>query len=526
MPFGVKDLLDVQGVPTTGGSKAFLERKPSADATAVRRLVEAGAVVLGKTNLHECAFGFTGENKHFGDTKNPWDTSRITGGSSSGSALAVALGICPFALGSDTGGSIRHPSALCGLTGLKPTYGRVSRTGGIPLSWTLDHIGPLTRTAAEAAVVLRAMAGRDPADETSSRQAVPDFVEEIKGPIQGLKVGIPHAWFFESLDKEVAAGLTTAIDKLMALGCKMVDVKLPHLEEAVGADRAIIFAEASSYYQPYLRDRAEKFSDDIRALLQAGLFLPAVDYLRGQRAPYHPPRMGQGVCDDRLPGDADDTGDGHEIRRGESVAAGRRQAAGAGLSRYDAAVQPERPSGGVGAVRPCAADCPLGCSWSAGRSARRRSCGWPTTINRRRTGTSACRSRSDPVYVSRAASYNPAWTSISLPSSAWQRRLRSSASLKCRGRYVSSLTAACEAELRDLRSQADLGNERVDAWVSPFPSQEPTMANSNVPQDKRKAKLKRRRREINRLIDKMGDANNAEVAHKARELRKSMRFER
>jgi aspartyl-tRNA(Asn)/glutamyl-tRNA(Gln) amidotransferase subunit A len=283
VPFGVKDLIDVQGVPTTGGSRAFLDRKAAADATAVRRLVEAGAVVLGKTNLHECAFGFTGENKHFGDCKNPWNPARIAGGSSSGSAVAVALGICPFALGSDTGGSIRQPSALCGLTGLKPTYGRVSRAGGIPLSWTMDHVGPLTRTAAEAAAVLQLIAGRDPADETSRRRTVPDYVEEIKGPVKGLRVGIPHAWFFEALDKEVAAAVTTAIEKLMALGCKMTDVKLPRLEEALGAHRAIIFAEASSYYQPYLRDRAEKFGDDIRPLLQAGLFLPAVDYLKGQR---------------------------------------------------------------------------------------------------------------------------------------------------------------------------------------------------------------------------------------------------
>ncbi len=283
VPFGVKDLIDVKGVPTTCGSKAFLERTARADATAVRRLVEAGAVVLGKTNLHECAFGFTGENPTFGDCKNPWDPARIAGGSSSGSAVAVALGLCPFALGSDTGGSIRHPSALCGLTGLKPTYGRVSRTGGVPLSWSMDHVGSLTRSAAEAAVVLRTMAGRDPADETSSRRPVPNYVEELKGPIKGLRLGIPHTWFFEALEKEVADAVTAALDQLATLGCQRVDVRLPHLEEVVGAHRAIIFSEASSYYQPYLRDRSEKFGDAIRPLLQGGLFLPAVDYLKGLR---------------------------------------------------------------------------------------------------------------------------------------------------------------------------------------------------------------------------------------------------
>jgi aspartyl-tRNA(Asn)/glutamyl-tRNA(Gln) amidotransferase subunit A len=284
VPFGVKDLLDVKGVATTGGSRAFADRTAGDDAFAVRRLVEAGAVVLGKTNLHECAFGFTGENPHFGDCKNPWDVTRIAGGSSSGSAVAVALCLCPFALGSDTGGSIRHPSALCGLVGLKPTYGRVSRTGGVPLSWTMDHVGPIARTVAEAATVLKVMAGRDQADETSSRRPVPDYVEELKGPVKGLRLGIPHNWFFESLEKEVANAVTAAIDKLGALGCKQVEVRLPHLEEVVGAHRAIIFSEASSYYQPFLRDRAERFGDDIRPLLQGGLFLPAVDYLKAQRA--------------------------------------------------------------------------------------------------------------------------------------------------------------------------------------------------------------------------------------------------
>lgn len=284
VPCALKDLIDVQGVPTTCGSKVFASQVPREDAVVVKRLVEAGAVVLGKLNLHECAFGFTGENPHYGHCKNPWDPARIAGGSSSGSAVAVALGICPFTLGSDTGGSIRHPAALCGLTGLKPTYGRVSRTGVVPLSWTMDHIGPLTRTAAEAAVVLKVLAGRDPADETSSRRPVPDYAPELWAPVRGLRLGIPHTWFFESLEPDVATAVTTAIDKLASLGCKRVDVTLPHLEEVLGAHRAIIFPEASSYHQPFLQERAEQYGDDIRPLLQAGLFLPAVAYLKAQRA--------------------------------------------------------------------------------------------------------------------------------------------------------------------------------------------------------------------------------------------------
>jgi aspartyl-tRNA(Asn)/glutamyl-tRNA(Gln) amidotransferase subunit A len=148
----------------------------------------------------------------------------------------------------------------------------------------LDHVGPLSRTAAEAAAVLRAMAGRDPADETSSRRPVPDYVEELKGPVKGLRLGLPHRWFFEALDREVAAAVTAAVEKLTELGCKPVDVTLPHMEEVVGAHRAVIFAEAASYYEPFLRDRAERFGDAIRPLLQGGLFLPVGDYLRAQRA--------------------------------------------------------------------------------------------------------------------------------------------------------------------------------------------------------------------------------------------------
>ncbi len=279
VPFAVKDLFDLAGVATTFGAKVFADRVAKSDASAVRRLVDAGAVCLGKLNLHECAFGFTGENRTFGDTRNPWDPSRIPGGSSSGSAVAVALGICPIALGSDTGGSIRMPAALCGLTGLKPTYGRVSRAGGLPLSWTMDHVGPITRSAAEAALVLRLLAGPDTADETASRRAVPDYPAELSARIHGLRIGVMHRWFFEALDGEVAAAVGQGLEKLLGLGARQVEVELPLLEEALGAHRAIIFPEASAFHRPYLAERAHDYAADIRPLLLAGLFLPAVDYL-------------------------------------------------------------------------------------------------------------------------------------------------------------------------------------------------------------------------------------------------------
>jgi aspartyl-tRNA(Asn)/glutamyl-tRNA(Gln) amidotransferase subunit A len=284
VPFAVKDLFDLEGVPTTYGSQVFANRIAKSNATAVQKLVDAGAVCLGKLNLHECAFGFTGENPTFGNARNPWDPSRIAGGSSSGSAIAVALGICPLTLGSDTGGSIRHPSALCGVTGLKPTYGRVSRAGGLPLSWTMDHVGPITRTTADAALVLKLLAGPDPADETASRRPVSDYPSELSARIRGLRIGIMHRWFFEALDAEVAAAVSLALEKLVALGARQVEVDLPLLEEALGAHRAILFPEASSFHRTLLQERAEDYADDIRPLLLAGLFLPAVDYLSALRA--------------------------------------------------------------------------------------------------------------------------------------------------------------------------------------------------------------------------------------------------
>ena len=192
VPFAVKDLIDVRGLPTTCGSRVFLDHVAGRDATVIQRLVAAGAVLIGKLNMHECAFGFTSENPTFGDCRNPWNPDRIAGGSSSGSAVAVALGICPLTLGSDTGGSIRLPAALCSLVGLKPTYGRVSRAGVVPLSWSMDHVGPLTRTAKEAALALEVLAGSDAADDTTTGRNVPNYSELLDRPLRGLKIGVPE----------------------------------------------------------------------------------------------------------------------------------------------------------------------------------------------------------------------------------------------------------------------------------------------------------------------------------------------
>ena len=282
VPFAIKDLIDMKAVRTTGGSKV-LDRRGTEDAEAVRRLIAAGAIPIGKLNMHELAFGCTGANPHFGNCRNPWNPERIPGGSSSGSAVAVAAGICPLTLGSDTGGSIRMPAALCGLVGLKATYGRISRAGAVPLSWSMDHVGPLTRTAEEAALVLRVLAGHDPKDESSSKLPVPDYPVHMDRPLDRLRLGIPHEWFFEDLQPEVADALTAAIDKLAELGVKTVDTSLPALQGALAVHRAIVFSEAATYHRHLLAERGPDYGPDIRPLLQAGLFVTASDYLAAQR---------------------------------------------------------------------------------------------------------------------------------------------------------------------------------------------------------------------------------------------------
>lgn len=283
VPFAVKDLFDVQGTATTYGSKVFADRIAGSHATCVQRLLDAGACLIGKLNLHECAFGFTGENKTFGNCKNPWNEERVAGGSSSGSAVAVALNICPFTLGSDTGGSIRQPSALCGLTGLKPTFGLVSKFGGLPLAWSLDHVGPITRSARDAAVLLSILAGHDPEDPHTRVESPPKYEAGLDQPLKGLRIGVPREWFFADMEPDVAKAVEQGMQELKQLGATLTEVRLSHLEEVVGAHRAIIFAEAAEFHRPWLAERSQDYADDIRPLLQGGTFVSAVDYLHAQR---------------------------------------------------------------------------------------------------------------------------------------------------------------------------------------------------------------------------------------------------
>lgn len=247
----VKDNMLIRGVRTTAGSRILFNYIAPYTATAVERLEAEGAIIVGKTNCDEFAMGSSNENSAYGPVKNPWDTSRVPGGSSGGSAVAVATGISTAALGSDTGGSIRQPAGLSGVVGLKPTYGRVSRYGLIAFGSSLDQIGPLSQTVEDAAQVLAVMAGRDPNDATSSNAPVDDYVGATAGDIKGLRVGVPAEYFGEGLDSEVRSSIESAIDKLRELGAVVVNVSLPHTQYAVPVYYLIATAEASANLARY-----------------------------------------------------------------------------------------------------------------------------------------------------------------------------------------------------------------------------------------------------------------------------------
>jgi len=246
VPVGIKDVLVTNGVRTTAGSKILGNYIPPYDSTAVARLEAAGAVVLGKLNCDEFAMGSSNENSAFKPVHNPRNLSRVSGGSSGGSAAAVAADMAVTTLGSDTGGSIRQPASFCGVVGLKPTYGRVSRYGLIAFASSLDHVGPFSKTVKDAAIMLRIIAGRDPMDSTSADLPVPDYPAELDKPIRGMKVGVAREYFGEGLDAEVRAAVEAAIQRLAKLGCEIVDVSLPHTKYAIPAYYLVATAEASS----------------------------------------------------------------------------------------------------------------------------------------------------------------------------------------------------------------------------------------------------------------------------------------
>jgi len=283
VPIGIKDLFDVAGVPTTMGSKILRDNVPAHDATVVERLKSAGAVIVSKQNLHEFAFGITSENPHYGVVRNPWNLERVPGGSSGGTAAAVAAGLCAAGIGSDTGASIRAPASFCGAVGLKPTYGRVSRAGALPLAWSLDHAGPLARSVADCALVLQAIAGPDPGDPGSSAEPVPDFAAELDRGVAGMRLGVPREYFFDIVEPEVKRLFDAAVATLEGLGAEVVEVSLPHVEHAQVAGNVIMSSEAAAWHATWLRERPADYGPDVLQRIRGGLLLHATEYLHSQQ---------------------------------------------------------------------------------------------------------------------------------------------------------------------------------------------------------------------------------------------------
>jgi aspartyl-tRNA(Asn)/glutamyl-tRNA(Gln) amidotransferase subunit A len=288
IPYALKDVFATRGVRTTCGSKLFFDFIPDYDSAVYERLREAGAVLMGKTGLHELAYGITNNNPHFGPVRNPRDPERIPGGSSGGSGAAVAGGMVFFAMGTDTGGSIRIPAAYCGCVGLKPTSGRVSRYGVLPLDFSLDHMGPLTRTAKDAGLVMNALAGFDARDDTSSKQPAADYAAfngargDASKPLAGLRLGAPQNFFTDRVIPEVRAAFSSALDRAGSLGASIVPVRVPDPAEINVVGRVILLSEVSALMQPYLHRRAD-FGPDVLALIDQGRLVPATDYVNAQR---------------------------------------------------------------------------------------------------------------------------------------------------------------------------------------------------------------------------------------------------
>jgi aspartyl-tRNA(Asn)/glutamyl-tRNA(Gln) amidotransferase subunit A len=283
IPIGLKDNIALKGLRTTAGSRVLADWMPQEDATVAGRLKGAGAIVVGKTNMHEFAWGGTSANPHYGFVRNPWDTDRFPAGSSGGSGAAVAARTCFGALGTDTGGSIRLPSAVNGITGIRPTIGRVSNFGVIPLAWSMDTVGPMTRTVEDCALIFGAIAGHDPKDDGSALVAVDDYTAELGRGIEGVRIGVDSGYFFRHLQAPVRDAVRGALETLEGLGATVVEVELDHINGNISAQLTIESCEPSTYHQRWLRERPEDYGDDVRLLLELGELHLATHYLQAQR---------------------------------------------------------------------------------------------------------------------------------------------------------------------------------------------------------------------------------------------------
>jgi aspartyl-tRNA(Asn)/glutamyl-tRNA(Gln) amidotransferase subunit A len=282
IPVSLKDIFETAGLRTTVGSRILADWVPDRDATVVKRLRQGGAIIVGKLNMHEFANGPTNDNPHFGRTLNPWNAARTPGGSSGGSGAALAADLCLGATGTDTGGSIRTPAAFCGVVGLKPTYGLVSRMGVFPFSWSLDHAGPMARTTRDVAILLRAMAGHDPADPASASappiEPLPDSVDA-----ESLVVGIETSYLTALMEDDVRQSFERGVALLSELGARVEEVRLPRLEVSPSAEVAILFPEAASVHRRFLDERPMDYGEDVRRSLLSGRLYRAVDYVEAQR---------------------------------------------------------------------------------------------------------------------------------------------------------------------------------------------------------------------------------------------------
>jgi len=292
VPLAVKDLIYIEGVRCTAGSKILAKNVATYDSLVVRHLKAAGAVLVGTTNLHEFASGVTSVNPHYGAVRNPWDVRKISGGSSGGSAAAVSAGLSAAAIGTDTSGSIRIPASLCGVVGLKPTYGRISRAGIVPLSQSFDTVGTLSNSAWDAAALLRVMAGHEPEDVTSVEMPVPDFVSELATELPRLKVGVPRKYFFDLIDPVVHSEFSKFLDRLTSLGCEVRDCELKDIDKAPEIWAPIRRAEASAFHERWLASSPDQYGEDVRKTLELGAQIPAVRYIDAQNSR---PLFAQGI---------------------------------------------------------------------------------------------------------------------------------------------------------------------------------------------------------------------------------------
>ena len=283
IPIAIKDLIDVEGIRTTAGSKFFADNIADQDAFVVEKLRQSGALINGKTNTHEIALGITGNNPHYGTARNPWNTERIPGGSSSGSAIAVATGMALGALGTDTGGSIRIPASLCGVVGFKPTRGRVSTRGVFPLSWNLDHVGPLTKCVKDAAIMLQVISAYDAIDPSSIKMLTGDYLGHLVDDMEGRKIAIGSGEFIETSDPEVLNAVRDTVKVFEAMGCKVEKVNVNWMRDAALANKTMTQSDGAAVHRDRLKEHPELFGDDIRRRLEDGANTTSTEYILARR---------------------------------------------------------------------------------------------------------------------------------------------------------------------------------------------------------------------------------------------------